>query len=421
MNAFEPVDLVIVDYNDLLSSPLVPTDETSGGTNNESLLLEKIEKALGVDGHGIIGIRNVPGFVQAKNGLLPLAYDLAHLPSHELKQLEDPKSFYNAGWSHGKEKLKSDLPDTAKASFYFNPIVDIPGTLEDRERYPASYPTNKWPSSESGLSHLEPAAKKLGRIMKEVAVRIAIHVDAYAQLTNPNYHSSSSSSTGTTLYETLKDSEKVKGRLLYYFPLSDANTDATSTSSAEDSWIGWHNDSGFLTALAGDIYMDPESGTILNTGELKDASTVGLHIVSREHGSNDDVTSAVRKVSIPHDCMAIQIGECTQIITGGSVVATPHCVRGAPNVARASLACFIDTPPSFPLSVPRGRRQQQQQQQGEAKIGNDDDDDIIDAATMAAVVATPDKVPPLAARWTDGMTFGDFLQKTFEMYYQWGK
>jgi hypothetical protein len=147
------------------------------------------------------------------------------------------------------------------------------------------------------------------------------------------------------------------------------------------------NDSGFLTALAGDLYMDPEGTIVEDTSPL--ISEAGLYVADRK--------GHVCKVQLPKDCMAIQIGECAQIATGGAVVATPHCVKGVPGLARASLVCFIDTPPSIPLSVPPG-------------------------TTPESVVAITDmstRVPPLSARWTNDMTFGDFLQKTFQMYYEW--
>jgi isopenicillin N synthase-like dioxygenase len=183
----------------------------------------------------------------------------------------------------------------------------------------------------------------------------------------------------------LADTEKVNGRLLYYYPLPK------SAAASEDSWIGWHNDSGFLTALAGDLYMDPE-GTIIvdeDTASPSLTSEAGLYVADRK--------GHVIKVKLPKDCMAIQIGECAQIATGGAVMATPHCVKGVPGLARASLVCFIDTPPSIPLSVPPG-------------------------TTPESVVAIADlstRVPPLSARWTNDMTFGDFLQKTFQRYYEW--
>lgn len=86
---------------------------------------------------------------------------------------------------------------------------------------------------------------------------------------------------------------------------------------AEDGWIGWHNDSGFMTGLTPDMFVDDTDGSIM---ENPDPEGAGLWIVDRD-------SSAVR-VRVPPDCMAIQVGECTQVVTGGEFVATPHCVRG---------------------------------------------------------------------------------------------
>jgi hypothetical protein len=163
--------------------------------------------------------------------------------------------------------------------------------------------------------------------------------------------------------------------------LSPKNDGSSSSSASEDSWIGWHNDSGFLTCLSGGIFLAPD-GRILEKSPHDEA---GLYVVDRQ--------DHVLQVTLPADCMGIQIGECTQILSGGAVVATPHCVRGAPGVARASMACFIDTPPSYPLSSPTG--------------------DI----PLDVLAKSSSRVPPLSKRWEDGMSFGDFLGKTFEMYY----
>lgn len=83
--------LVVVEYEKLLESSSVEE------------MLTYCEHAFGNDGFGIIGIANIPGFVEAKEKVLQQAYPLAHLPEHDLKELEDPASMYNAGWSHGKE------------------------------------------------------------------------------------------------------------------------------------------------------------------------------------------------------------------------------------------------------------------------------------------------------------------------------
>jgi isopenicillin N synthase-like dioxygenase len=229
-------------------------------------------------------------------------------------------------------------------------------------------------------------AKRIGTLMKDVVVHLSKHLDAFAHEKNPEY-------APDTLYQAMKTTEKVKGRLLYYFPLSCQ--DATS----EDSWIGWHNDSGFLTALAGDLYVNDDTGEVLSESPDPNA---GLYVVDRQ--------DHVVHVSIPRDCMAVHMGECVQILTGGSVVATPHCVQGVVvaqsssgsgnshlPVARISLPCFIDLPPNVPLCMPGCTKEQ-----------------VLTAGVGSS------RVPPLSARWThNGMLFGDFLQKTFSLYYDW--
>merc|ERR1712110_1087835 len=117
---------------------------------------------------------------------------------------------------------------------------DKPGSEEDRINYPASYPCNIWPD-DSLLPGFELAAKSMGQLMHHVVVEISKHIDACAKVSIEEGYKED------LLYNALKDTEKVKCRLLYYYPVN---------SSKEDSWIGWHNDSGFLTALAGDIYID---------------------------------------------------------------------------------------------------------------------------------------------------------------------
>ncbi|KAG7373256.1 2-oxoglutarate/Fe(II)-dependent dioxygenase [Nitzschia inconspicua] len=361
----QTAQVVVLDFDDLVADPSTATRAF-------------MQRAFGPDGVGLIAIRNVPKFTELKHSLLSQAHTLAHLPEDELQKLEDVDSLYNAGWSHGKEKLKADTPDWNKASFYFNPLIDVPGTEQDRQQYPYSYPCNRWPSSR--MPDLEPAAKRLGSLMKDVAVLLSKHIDDYAHSVHPTSYQPS------TLYDSLKNTEKAKGRLLYYFPLVGTPNDTTDGNhqiDSEDSWIGWHNDSGFLTCLSGGLFLQPD-GTILPKSPDPSA---GLYVVDRQ--------DHVIKVELPADCMGIQIGECTQILTNGAVVATPHCVRGIPGVARTSMACFIDTPPGYRLSSP----------------SSEDDNHMLLAQSSS-------RVPPLSKRWTNGMTFGDFLAKTFQMYYE---
>ena len=119
----------------------------------------------------------------------------------------------------------------------------------------------------------------------------------------------------------------------------------------------------------------------------------GLWIVQR---GGDSI-----RVHIPEDNLAIQCGECLQVVTGGLFVATPHCVRASisndeTRVARATFPVFVDTDAEFLLSAPENISKEQ----------------IFDKTVQS-------KVPPLEKRWDDGVPFVEFLGNTFKQYYQW--
>jgi hypothetical protein len=217
----EKANVVIVDWNELIEK------EPYLSENIKNLL----EDAYGRRGYGILGIRNVPGFVEAKEAFLPLAHKLATLPQEYLDEhLTDAQSLYNAGWSHGKEKLGEDKPaDFAKGSFYFNPVTDLPGTEQDRQQFPLSYPRNKWPEP-----HVIPGFREkavcIGLILRDACVQVARHIDALALSKEASY-------PPNQLYENVKDTDKVKARLLYYFPLPINQDTSENDSATEDSWV----------------------------------------------------------------------------------------------------------------------------------------------------------------------------------------
>jgi isopenicillin N synthase-like dioxygenase len=347
--------LVIVQYEDLVAG---------------KDLSAEVLNAYGAGGLGVIAIRGVPKLYEQYRRVLAQAHSLAHLEEASKAKLEDEPSMYNAGWSFGKEKL-GNTPDTSKASFYFNPLADTPGTAEQREKYPWALPNNRWPEE---LPDLAPACKELGHTVHTATQLIAKQVDMLAQAKLPDYPHEELG----LLAETVAKTVKCKGRLLYYYPV---------TGQKEDGWIGWHNDSGFLTALPPDMFLDENGGEIQNPDP-----NGGLWVVDRD--------SNPVKVDIPKDCLGVQCGECLQVITGGLLTATPHCVRPSQSkgqkIARTSVPFFIDTDPEFPLRMPK-------------------------SSTREVVVgaAVSSKVPALADRWTaDGMIFADFLGSTFKCYYE---
>jgi hypothetical protein len=122
-----------------------------------------------------------------------------------------------------------DKPDTAKASYYYNPITDEPGTAQDRLDYPLSYPCNKWPDETLYLPGFRQCCCDLGQILTDACIVLSRHLDSYvAAVTERN--GSRSRPAANLLQTALTGTEKVKARLLYYYPLA-------AKSSSEDSWV----------------------------------------------------------------------------------------------------------------------------------------------------------------------------------------
>lgn len=92
--SFAIADVVQLDYNDLVEG---------------KDLTAEIGRAYGMDGVGVLTVKNVPGFTEARQALLPLAYKFAMLPEEIKEKYVHKDSYYSFGWSHGKEKVGSSL------------------------------------------------------------------------------------------------------------------------------------------------------------------------------------------------------------------------------------------------------------------------------------------------------------------------
>ena len=92
MHSADSSRLVVVDYEDVASSKAdlsIQLESAFGGLQSSTLSSPL----------GIIAIRNVPTFIDAKEKFLSLAHALAHLePGYLETHLSDPTSLYNSGW-----------------------------------------------------------------------------------------------------------------------------------------------------------------------------------------------------------------------------------------------------------------------------------------------------------------------------------
>ena len=95
--------------------------------------------------------------------------------------------------------------------------------------------------------------------------------------------------------------------------------------------------------------------------------------------------------------LAFQLGECAQILSGGALEATPHCVVRSEELAgkgigRNTFALFMEPDPLQVLSVPSG----------------------VDANTVRE--KKDYKIPQIKERWDNGIFFKEFHQRTIKHY-----
>ena len=161
-------------------------------------------------------------------------------------------------------------------------------------------------------------------------------------------------------------------------------TKASATGVANDMWCGWHNDHGSLTCLAPGMFLDQDGN------QVDSVKGAGLFVQSR--------SGEVVRVRMPCHVCGFQIGETSQIQSGGLLQATPHAVKagtGIPGVTRQSFAVFLEPEFDAPLAIPKGK--------------------TLDDC-QAATVQLPPSVRPLRQRWRPGQTFGDFHTATVSAF-----
>jgi len=254
------------------------------------------------------------------------------------------------------------LTDVHKGSYYNNPQYDVPTTdAEAIKKAPEVLSPNKWPKED--LPELEWAFKETGQLVCNVGAALGAHVDKYVKSRLGDKYKAS-------LEDVIKTTRTTKSRLLHYFPIP-------SEGQRElDSWCGWHNDHSALTGLVPNMFMD-----VATEKEVPNPDPdAGLYAKTRD--------GTIVRVRLPPDALGYQIGECTQVFTGGVVRATPHAVRAlkypeSQFLSRETFATFMQPNSDYKLDVPEGVK-------------------IEDVAV---------------GQYKAGQTFGDFGKATINFYY----
>ena len=119
-------------------------------------------------------------------------------------------------------------------------------------------------------------------------------------------------------------------RALRYLPLNDAQV------SAGLLWGEEHTDFNLLTVLPGGKFLDPQ-GTACPKPD--DASGLFLRTRPTTEYPNGQLVPGMA----PPGCMVAQVGQQLEILTGGTLIATPHVIAApkVPNYSRLSSAHFV--------------------------------------------------------------------------------
>lgn len=353
-----------------------------------------LEKAYGFEGLGLAVISGIPNYSAAREALLPVAYEFGQLPDDIKEKYVSKDTCYSFGWSHGKEKLLGK-PDISKGSYYNNPQYDVPTTDQDLiAKYPAVLSPNIWPTED--CPKMEPAFKAVGAIAVDAGLALAKVLGIYCNKRNNNI-------PVDMITNMIAQSRTAKSRLLYYFPVDMEKENAKKAAQQQDAkeeeeeeapWCGYHNDNGAITVLTSAMFFDKDGQQIPNPQPQES----GLFIKNRMGESI--------QAKFPADCVAIQMGESAQILTGGLLLATPHVVKATKvdGVSRSTMATFLQPNSDVAMVLPKDAVREQFLRGANAEL-------------------LPPGVPALMARFEEReegqapQTYAEFAEKTFSMYY----
>ena len=348
---------VTISYNDLVS-----------GRD----LNKEVGAAFGPEGLGLILIKDCPDFSSKRKAVLQATRKFALLPDAVKDKYAVPEASYSIGWSHGKEKMKSGVPDNAKGSFYARPLSRdvLTQDSELKTKFPEVYRDNVWPREE--VPELEHTFAAMTQIQVEVGLDMCQAFDKYLHHLTGGQHELG------RFYDMISSSVSYLGRMLHYFPVQP------EVNSKLDGLCGWHVDHSCITCVLSPLYLDLE-------GRPKPKpDNCGLHVKVPTNGS-------ICKVDIPEDCVAIQLGETFQVLSGGLLRATPHCVRACqnPDISREQLALFLSCNPTESMEMPSYSLPF---------------DEVVKTAFL------PEGVPPLRSRLSGASVYQDFATNTFKAY-----
>eukprot|EP00347_Sterkiella_histriomuscorum_P012868 403366914 len=345
--------------NTSLNGPLII--EYSQLIKGGDYAFEILDKAYSDKGLGTMLVRVQPNdaqnYIKNHQRLAQAMQKLSEMPEEKLRYLEMPELEWGHGWNPGKDGYLEGA-DTLQASYYANlaqeEYIDHQGKLWK----------NIWPDNE--VKELKEQYLNTGLYVKKVGLKLADCLDKFLTQNVQNYE--------TSIFKALNESPKLAARSIYYRPPNH-----TSENNLPKNWCSWHKDYSYITGLIPGTFIDKQG----KVHEEFNDPEAGLFIQKRDY--------QILKLDIPRDCIAFQLGELAQVVSGGLLQALPHAVmmtKKRNDLARVSMALFMEPDYSQPIKMPQG-------------------------TNIDRVLVKQDrehKLSPLEERWQDGMSFGDYYE-----------
>jgi isopenicillin N synthase-like dioxygenase len=258
-----------------------------------------------VSGHGIDPTR--------LSAFYDLFLELTALPLAEKERWARPDEWFQRGWTPPNTEravVAGGQPDFKECWF----AAPVPTAPEAAIHYPQIYAENVWPEGNDAFREAY------------LAIGVALHEVGRALLRG--------CATALSLPEATFDDAIVGGphvtRALRYLPLDQEQVDANV------AWGEEHTDFNLLTLLPGGRFIAPDGR---EAARPDDGS--GLYL--RTRATPDHPAGRMVQGVAPKGCIVAQVGQQLEILTGGTLLATPHVITAprAPGWSRTSMAHFI--------------------------------------------------------------------------------
>lgn len=346
--------IVKIDYSDL---------------SEKNDISQQISDAFGPSGLGLIVIKNIPKYVECREKILKAGFEMTKIDENYLKSLEKPETNFSLGYGKAKSYF-GDQWESLTSYFYARPTRDsiIHSNQKTKETY-----TNIWPDEKYVGSEFKTNYTNIGKLITDCQLKLLKHLDKYTKQIYPEIEEN-------FLCNTFSETNDVVSRLIMYLPANQYDSKKYGEDS-RDNWCGWHRDFGLLTGLTHAMYYKKNGETV--------SVKSGLIVKDRQKILHD--------ITFEEDEIIIQAGDISFIVTGGSIISTPHCVKITndipDDVYRITFVNFFEPAYEQMIDIPRGFNKEKLYEK--------------DPLGMSYMIS----------KWEEPCTYEKFINNSFSNYY----